>query len=253
MVIFGPTPLGWSECEDGSRRVAQNTSTSWRYLVNIVVVEDDVPLGSAIKRALERLSYNVTWLTTGTEALEALRQESADLVLLDLGLPRKDGIEVLREARRSGVRTPVLVLTARDDVKSKVEGLDAGADDYVVKPVHLDELAARIRSLARRAQGHADNVIEAGVLRVDLATFEVTYRDARIELTRREFALLRILMERAGRIVRREAIENSVYGNDTDVGTNALEVLVHALRRKLSPEAIQTVRGFGYMIPLSPT
>lgn len=220
--------------------------------MNIVVVEDDVPLGSAIKRALERLSYNVTWLTTGTEALEALRQEASDLVLLDLGLPRKDGIEVLREARRLGVRTPVLVMTARDDVRSKVEGLDAGADDYVVKPVHLDELAARIRSLARRAQGHADNVIEAGALRVDLASFEVNYRGERVELTRREFALLRILMERAGRIVRRETIENSVYGSDTDVGTNALEVLVHALRRKLSAEAIQTVRGFGYMIPLTP-
>jgi len=220
--------------------------------VNIVVVEDDVPLGSAIKRALERLSYNVTWLTTGTEALEALRQEASDLVLLDLGLPRKDGIEVLREARRLGVRTPVLVMTARDDVRSKVEGLDAGADDYVVKPVHLDELAARIRSLARRAQGHADNVIEAGALRVDLASFEVNYRGERVELTRREFALLRILMERAGRIVRRETIENSVYGSETDVGTNALEVLVHALRRKLSAEAIQTVRGFGYMIPLTP-
>ncbi|URX61167.1 response regulator transcription factor [Luteibacter anthropi] len=220
--------------------------------MNIVVVEDDVPLGSAIKRALERLSYNVTWLTTGTEALEALRQEASDLVLLDLGLPRKDGIEVLREARRLGVRTPVLVMTARDDVRSKVEGLDAGADDYVVKPVHLDELAARIRSLARRAQGHADNVIEAGALRVDLASFEVNYRGERVELTRREFALLRILMERAGRIVRRETIENSVYGSETDVGTNALEVLVHALRRKLSAEAIQTVRGFGYMIPLTP-
>lgn len=219
--------------------------------MNIVVVEDDVPLGSAIKRALERLSYNVTWLTTGTEALEALRQEASDLVLLDLGLPRKDGIEVLREARRLGVRTPVLVMTARDDVRSKVEGLDAGADDYVVKPVHLDELAARIRSLARRAQGHADNVIEAGALRVDLASFEVNYRGERVELTRREFALLRILMERAGRIVRRETIENSVYGSETDVGTNALEVLVHALRRKLSAEAIQTVRGFGYMIPLT--
>ncbi|GAA0921556.1 response regulator [Rothia nasimurium] len=220
--------------------------------MNIVIVEDDVPLGSAIKRALERLSYNVTWLTTGTEALEALRQEASDLVLLDLGLPRKDGIEVLREARRLGVRTPVLVMTARDDVRSKVEGLDAGADDYVVKPVHLDELAARIRSLARRAQGHADNVIEAGALRVDLASFEVNYRGERVELTRREFALLRILMERAGRIVRRETIENSVYGSETDVGTNALEVLVHALRRKLSAEAIQTVRGFGYMIPLTP-
>lgn len=220
--------------------------------MNIIVVEDDERLGAAIKRALEQLTHAVMWLRTGNEALEALRQENVDLVLLDLGLPSKDGVQVLREARRDGIRTPILVMTARDSIESRVEGLDAGADDYLVKPFHLDELAARIRSLARRAQGLADNVMEAGKLRLDVGRMELTLEGDRIELTRREFALVHVLMERAGRIVRRETIERSVYGNESDVGPNALEVLVHALRRKLGPDSIRTVRGFGYMVPTDP-
>src|ERR1700754_1009347 len=128
-------------------------------VVNIVVVEDDARLGSAIKRVLEQLTYTVMWLRSGTEALEALRLGHVDLALLDLGLPNKDGIEVLREARKLGIRTPIIVMTARDAVDSRIEGLDAGADDYLSKPFHLDELAARIRALPRRAQGLADNII----------------------------------------------------------------------------------------------
>jgi len=217
--------------------------------VNIIVVEDDVRLGAAIKRALEHLAYTVTWLRTGAEGLEALRSESVDLVLLDLGLPEIDGIEVIAEARRLDVRTPIIVMTARDCVQSRVRGLDAGADDYMTKPFHLDELAARIRSLARRARGLADNQLDAGGLSLNLSTLEVTFQERPVELTRREFALLRILMERHGKIVRRDSIESSVYGMDSDVGRNALEVLVHSLRRKLCPEAIRTVRGFGYMVP----
>jgi len=216
--------------------------------VNIIVVEDDVRLGAAIKRALEHLAYTVTWLRTGAEGLEALRSQSVDLVLLDLGLPGKDGIEVITEARRLKVMTPILVMTARDSVESRVQGLDAGADDYMTKPFHLDELAARIRSLARRAQGLADNQLESGSLSLNLSSLEVIYQERRVDLTRREFALLRLLMERQGKIVRREAIEGSVYGMESDVSPNALEVLVHSLRRKLSPDAIQTVRGFGYMV-----
>ena len=217
--------------------------------MNIIVVEDDARLGGAIKRALEHLAYTVTWLRNGAEGLEALRNESVDLVLLDLGLPEMDGIEVITEARRLNVRTPILVMTARDSVESRIQGLDAGADDYMTKPFHLDELAARIRSLARRARGLADNQLDAGALSLNLSTLEVSYRARPVELTRREFALLRILMERHGKIVRRETIEGSVYGMESDVGPNALEVLVHSLRRKLSAEAIRTVRGFGYMVP----
>jgi DNA-binding response OmpR family regulator len=192
------------------------------------------------------------WLRTGNEALEALRQENVDLVLLDLGLPNKDGVQVLREARRAGIRTPVLVVTARDSIEARVEGLDAGADDYLVKPFHLDELAARIRSIARRAQGLADNLIEAGPIRLDVGRMELSLGGERVELTRREFALMHVLMERAGRIVRRDTIESSVYGSESDVGPNALEVLVHSLRRKLGPDSIRTVRGFGYMVPVDP-
>lgn len=220
--------------------------------MHIVLVEDDVQLGEAIRNALTQHAYAVTWLRTGREAGFALRDETADLVLLDLGLPDIDGLEVLAEARRAGIRTPVLVMTARDAVQTRIRGLDLGADDYLVKPFHLEELAARIRSLSRRAQGLADSVVEAGGLRLDLATAEVQFRGATVALTRREFALLRVLMERAGRIVRRENLETALYGLDNTVDSNALEVQIHWLRRKLSPEVIHTVRGVGYMIPREP-
>jgi two-component system, OmpR family, response regulator QseB len=221
--------------------------------MHIILVEDDLQLGAAIQNALEKLSYAVTWLRDGREALSALRDQTADLVLLDLGLPNKDGLEVLAEARRAHVNTPVIVMTARDALEARVRGLDAGADDYLVKPFHVDELTARIRSLTRRAQGLAANRIDVGVISLDIGTSEAEYRGKRIELTRREFSLLRILMERAGRIVRREHLENSLYGLDNPVGSSALEVQIHALRRKLSFDAIRTIRGVGYMIPRDPT
>lgn len=220
--------------------------------MHIILVEDDPQLGAAIQRALEHLAYTVSWLRDGREALLALRDQTADLVLLDLGLPGKDGLDVLIEARRAHVKTPVIVMTARDGLEARVHGLDAGADDYLIKPFHLDELGARIRSLTRRAHGLAANRIEVGALSIDLGTFEVAFRGERVELTRREFSLLQILMERAGRLVRRESLENSLYGIDNMVGSSALEVLVHTLRRKLSFDTIQTVRGFGYMIPREP-
>jgi two-component system, OmpR family, response regulator QseB len=217
--------------------------------VHIILVEDDLQLGAAIQRALDRLSYTVTWLTDGTSAVAAMHEHAADLVLLDLGLPGKDGLDVLLEARRADIRTPVLILTARDAVQARVHGLDAGADDYLTKPFHLDELGARIRSLTRRVQGLAANRIEVGALCLDLATLEVTYRGNKVDLTRRELSLLQTLMERAGRLVRRDTLESSLYGSEKVVTGSALDVLVHALRRKLSFEAIQNVRAFGYMVP----
>lgn len=220
--------------------------------MHIILVEDDLQLGAAIQRALDRLSYTVTWLTDGASAVTAMQEHNADLVLLDLGLPGKDGLDVLSEARRNHIRTPVLILTARDAVQARVHGLDAGADDYMTKPFHLDELAARIRSLTRRMQGLAGNRIEAGALCLDLATLEVTFRGKRVDLTRREFTLLQTLMERAGRLVRRDALESSLYGTEKVVGDGALDVLVHSLRRKLSFDTIQNVRAFGYMIPRDP-
>lgn len=220
--------------------------------MHIILIEDDAQLGDAIRRALERLAYTISWFRDGHQALAALRDQNADLVLLDLGLPGRDGMDVLMEARRLKVTTPVIVMSARDALDSRIGVLDAGADDYLVKPFHLDELAARIRSLARRARGAAVNRLEAGALSLDLGTFDVTWHGTRVELTRREFALLQALLERAGRIVRRESLENSLYGPDSAMSTSALEVLVHSLRRKLSHGAIQTVRGFGYMVPREP-
>ncbi|MGA0586091.1 response regulator [Dyella sp. KRB-257] len=220
--------------------------------MHIILVEDDAQLGEAIRRALQRLTYTVTWLRDGREALIALGDCTADLVLLDLGLPGRDGLDVLIEARRAQVDTPVIVMTARDGLDARINGLDAGADDYLVKPFHLDELAARIRSLMRRRSGRAVNRIEVGAISMDLASAEVSFRGERVELTRREFALLQQLIERAGRIVRREALENSIYGLDNVVGRGALEVLVHSLRRKLGADTVRTVRGFGYMLPREP-
>ena len=220
--------------------------------MHILLVEDDAHLGDAIQRALERLGYTVSWLRDGRSASSAIRDRTADLILLDLGLPGRDGIEVLTEARRARIETPVLVMTARDGLSARVDGLDAGADDYMIKPFHVEELAARIRSLSRRMRGLAVNRMDVGALSLDLGTSEVTFRGATVELTRREFSLLQALMENAGRLVRRESLENSLYGLDHVVGNNALEVLVHSLRRKLSFETIRNVRGFGYMIPRDP-
>jgi len=217
--------------------------------VHIILVEDDAQLGEAIRHALELQAYVVTWLRTGKEAGHALRDQTADLVLLDLGLPDIDGLAVLAEARGSRVLTPVIVMTAREAVQTRVDGLDLGADDYIVKPFHIEELAARIRSITRRMRGHADSIVEASGMRLNLATLTVEYRGASVGLARREFALLRILLERAGRIVRREDLETSLYGVDAGVDSNALEVQVHWLRKKLSADAIRTVRGVGYMIP----
>ncbi|WP_130617292.1 response regulator [Dyella amyloliquefaciens] len=220
--------------------------------MHILLVEDDAQLGAAIQRALERLSYTVSWLRDGRSALNAIRDRSADLILLDLGLPGRDGIEVLVEARRARIETPVLVMTARDGLSARVDGLDAGADDYLTKPFHVEELAARIRSLSRRMRGLAVNRIDVGAVSLDVGTSEVSFRGEPVDLTRREFALLQALLENAGKLVRRESLENSLYGLDHVVGNNALEVLVHSLRRKLSFETIRNVRGFGYMIPRDP-
>jgi two-component system response regulator QseB len=221
--------------------------------MHVMLVEDDASLGEAIKRALEAMSHAVTWIRDGRTAAAALRDEGTDLVLLDLGLPGRDGLDVLVEARRLHVKTPVLIITARDTLEAKVAGLDAGADDYLIKPFHVEELSARIRSITRRAQGLATNRVEAGALMLDLATCEVEHNGERVALTRREFTVLRVLMERAGRIVRRDNLEQSIYGLDRGVESNALEVQVHGLRRKLGAQAIRTVRGIGYMVPRDPT
>lgn len=227
--------------------------------MHVLVVEDDALIGQGIQDALTRWSHTSDWVRDGAAALAAARAGSFDVAVLDLGLPHVnglalDGIGVLNALRRDAIGLPVLIVTARDTVSDRIGGLDAGADDYLVKPFHLDELAARLRALHRRANGLAHGLVEAGALTLDTTTFEGSYAGQRLELSRTEFLLLRALAERAGRVVLRATLEQALYGND-GVESNALEVHVHALRRKLSPEAILTVRGLGYLLvkrPLDP-
>ena len=216
--------------------------------MRILVVEDDALLGEGLVTALKRQGDAVDWLQDGVSAIAALRSEEFDLVLLDLGLPRLDGYGVMTALRASGNRVPVLILTARDQVADRVRGLDLGADDYLVKPFDLNELLARIRALHRRAQGQTSNVIVYGEVRLDPAAHLCTYKGRMIDLPRREFALLRCLIENAGRVLTRDAVVQKVYGWDETLESNALEVHVHHLRKKLYPELIRTIRGVGYMV-----
>ena len=215
--------------------------------MHVLVVEDDTLLGQGIQEALRRWSHTSVWVRDGATALRETRAGAFDIVVLDLGLPRLDGLAVLKALRREKIGTPVLVVTARDALSDRIEGLDAGADDYLVKPFHLDELSARLRALHRRANGLAHKLVEAGALALDTVAFEATCRGSRLELSRIEFLLLRALAERAGRVVPREALEQAMYGSG-GVDSNALEVHVHALRRKLGADAIRTVRGLGYLL-----
>lgn len=221
--------------------------------MRILVVEDDQLLGEGLVTALRRQSCVVDWLQDGSSAIAALRTEEFDVVLLDLGLPRQDGYAVLSAVRAAGNRVPVLIVTARDQVADKVRGLDLGADDYLIKPFDLNELMARLRALHRRAQGQASNVLVHGELKLDPAAHLCTYKGKVIDLPRREFALLRCLIESSGRVLTREAVVQRVYGWDEDPESNALEVHVHHLRKKLYPELIRTVRGVGYLVePVKP-
>lgn len=209
-------------------------------------------LGEGIRTALRRAGLTVDWLTDGVAAREALREDGFDLVVLDLGLPRLDGTAVIRETRARGSHVPILVLTARDRVSDRVQALDLGADDFLGKPFESSELLARIRALHRRSVGRIDSVIELGVLLLDSTRLSVQWRGRQVDLPRREFHLLWVLLENAGRIVSRETLQQRLYGWDEDVESNALDVHIHHLRRKLAPELIRTVRGVGYMIQNSP-
>jgi len=220
--------------------------------VRILLVEDDELLGAGVRDALERARYAVEWVQDGRHALAALHGAAFDLVVLDLGLPGMDGIDVLRGLRTGGGDTPVLVLSARDAAPQRVLGLDAGADDYLTKPFDVDELLARVRALQRRSRGSAINVIEHGPLRLDPASFSVTCEGRAVELQRREFMLLQKLLESAGQVLSRAQLEESVYGWDGGVESNSLDVHIHRLRRKLYPDVIRTVRGVGYVIDPAP-
>jgi two-component system response regulator QseB len=215
--------------------------------VRILLVEDDELLGAGIRDTLERARHAVEWVRSGTQALAALQGDELDLVVLDLGLPGLDGIEVLRRARAQGNLTPVLILSARDAPGQRVAGLDAGADDYLVKPFDVDELLARVRALDRRRRGAAANAIEHGRLRLEPSSFAVTCDGRPVALQRREFMVLEKLLANAGRVLSRAQLEESLYGWDREPESNAVDVHIHNLRRKLYPEVIRTIRGVGYV------
>jgi DNA-binding response OmpR family regulator len=216
--------------------------------MRVLLIEDDLLLGDALQAGLRSKGFAVEWLRDGEAGAVALSVDRFDAVVLDLGLPRLDGRRLLEQRRGAGDRTPVLVLTARDALEDRVGGLDAGADDYVVKPVAIAELAARLRALVRRASGIAGGLLEAGPLAVDPATRTVTWQSMPVELAPREFDVLLALALKAGRVVTRQQIESALYEWDRSVESNAIEVHVHHLRRKLSPGLIRTVRGVGYLM-----
>lgn len=216
--------------------------------MRILLVEDDEMIGESVVAGLESEDYAVDWVKDGDSALIALNTTPFSLVILDLGLPGKDGLSVLREMRARKNPTPVLVTTARDTVDDRIKGLDSGADDYLIKPYDLDELSARIRALLRRSAGRADPIIERGELRISPATREVTYRGEPVILSSKEYALLAALAERQGVVWSRSQLEEKLYNWDNTVGSNAIEVHIHHLRKKLSDTAIKTVRGVGYLL-----
>lgn len=216
--------------------------------MRLLLVEDDPLLGEGLQTALRRAGYTVDWLQDGVAALAAARDGGFDLMVLDLGLPRMDGLQVIAAARAAGAEVPILVLTARDRVEDRVAALDAGADDFLGKPFDPAELLARLRAQLRRRQGRSREQLQCGGLQLDPIRFEVVLDGQHIDLPRREFALLRTLVENAGRIVSREQLQQGLYGWDDDVSSNTLEVHVHHLRRKLGASRIRTVRGVGYLL-----
>lgn len=219
--------------------------------MRILLVEDDAMIGQGLETALRQIGATVDWIRDGEHASTALRAAGFELVLLDLGLPTRDGLDVLRELRRRGDATPVIILTARDEIRNRVAGLDAGADDYVVKPFDLDELTARIRSVLRRAAGRGDPIIQHGDIRLDPVTHTVEHKGAPVSLSAHEYSVLEALLQRPGAVLSRVQLEDRLYGWDEPIGSNAVEVYIHGLRRKLGSDAIRTLRGVGYFIPQS--
>lgn len=217
--------------------------------MRILLAEDDCMIGDAVRTALRQQGYAVDWVQNGQLADSVLSSEHFDLVLLDLGLPGKDGIEVVRSLRRRQCRTPVIIITARDGIEDRIKGLDAGADDYVVKPFSLDELAARMRSALRRSSGHPDPEIKIHDVTINPATREVHCKDQPIALSAREYAIIEALLLRPGAILSRAQLEERLYGWGDEIDSNAVEVHIHGVRRKLGADFIQNVRGVGYFIP----
>ena len=222
--------------------------------MRLLLVEDDTMIGESISEALTGEHYALDWVKDGNSAELALANGVYDLLLLDLGLPKKQGLQVLKDYRKQGATLPVLILTARDALADKVAGLDAGADDYLVKPFDLDELFARVRALLRRHSGRIQPVISVGAVSCNPASCEVTIGEQLINLSAREFALLMALLDPPGRVLSLSALEEKLYSWDNEVASNSVEVLIHRLRKKLGADFIVNVRGVGYKVaaPLNP-
>jgi len=216
--------------------------------MRLLLVEDDAMIGESVRLGLRRDGFTVDWVRDGRAAELALANAVYDLMLLDLGLPKKDGLEVLKTLRRGGNKIPVLVLTARDAVGDRIAGLDSGADDYLVKPFDLDELSARIRALLRRQAGRVESLIKHGDLTLNPATRAATLGNRPLALSAREFAVLAALLDRPGAVLSREQLEEKLYGWDEEVESNAVEVYIHGLRKKLGADFIRNIRGVGYMV-----
>ncbi|SFP32544.1 two-component system, OmpR family, response regulator/two-component system, OmpR family, response regulator QseB [Variovorax sp. PDC80] len=216
--------------------------------VRTLLVEDDEMIGKSLVRGLERSGWAVDWVRDGLLAQSAMADGEYNCVLLDLGLPKADGIEVLRRARSLRDDTPVLILTARAALGQRIEGLDLGADDYLTKPFELPELLARMRAITRRRHGASNSIVGSGNVQLDLTTREVLYKGTRETLTAREFALMHAMLERPGAILSREQLESRIYGWGEEVMSNAVDVIIHNMRRKLGADTIRNVRGLGWRI-----
>ena len=215
--------------------------------MRLLLVEDDELLGDAVKTGLTQFGYLVDWLKDGETARSVIKTESFELIILDLSLPKLSGMQLLQSIRQDQNKTPVIILTARESVQDRIKGLDSGADDYITKPFDLNELGARIRALVRRSQGRADSILQYRNITIDAAAHSVFMDDIPVNVPRREFALLQKLLENDGHVISRDQLMQSIYGWDEDVDSNALEVHIHNLRKKLNANFIRTIRGVGYM------
>ena len=217
--------------------------------MRILLVEDDALLGDGIQAGLRQHGFTVDWVRDGVAATHAAETEPYAALVLDLGLPRRSGLEVLKQLRQEKNPVPVLILTARDTVADRISGLDTGADDYLIKPFDLGELAARLRALVRRASGQAAALLTVGELSLDPAARTVSYRNEIIALSAREFDLLQVFMANAGRVLSREQLASALYAWGEEIESNAIDVHLHHLRKKISPNIVQTLRGVGYLMP----
>ncbi len=216
--------------------------------MQLLLVEDDLALAEGLQSALKREGFTVNHVTEGLLALSAVKTEPPDVLVLDIGLPDIDGLEVLKRIRQSGSTLPVLLLTARDSLDDKITGLDSGADDYLPKPFEMTELFARLRVLGRRLSSVKQTTIQIGEVSLDISAHSVLLGENTVDLSRHEYMILKALMENAGRVLTRQSLESKIYSWDEEVGSNALEVHIHNLRKKLTKEFIKTVRGVGYTI-----